>query len=107
MSWLTVQTDELPSLEEEQAQDKRIEKAISSLKGVSQVDVEGDDAKYLLEAIGARLWKLEDMSSLDCPLREMRQEIEGLLRTEFRNYTPKVLSETLTPECDWCAEHRG
>ena len=106
MSWITVQTKENDTREEDQMQAKRLEKAIRSLKGVIGVEAEGDDPAYVLEEIGQRLWQLEDMKSLDCPLRDMRQQIESTLKKEFRNNTPKRLEDTLSGQCDWCAKHR-
>jgi aminoglycoside phosphotransferase len=98
MSWITVETNADADVE-------KLTKAIGELKGVDVVSAEGDDPEYLLREIGERLWELEDMNSLDCPLRDMRQAIEGLLREDFR-CLPKKFDETLGRPCDWCAENR-
>ena len=86
MSWIVVE------VEDDLAESVAVE--IKKIEEVESVEIGADSADWVLEEIGQRLWQLEDMSSLDCPLREMRQQIEGLLKQDLR-VLPKSLDDTL------------
>jgi hypothetical protein len=71
-------------------------KTLKTLKGIDTVEIEADSAEFVLEDIGARLWQLEDINALDCPLREMRDRIEKILGRDVA-VGAKDFSQILTP----------
>jgi hypothetical protein len=59
--------------------------ALKEFKGVESVELDGDCSSDMLRDIGERLWRLEDARSLNCPLNEMRTEIESFLDESVSN----------------------
>ena len=86
MIWIVVE------VEDDKA--KEVAAEIKKIEGVDSVDIGADSADWVLDEIGSALWGLEDMNSLDCPLRELRQLAEMVLKKDFRN-EPKYLEDTL------------
>jgi len=80
-----------------------VDDAIKDITGVESVGIDDrdtphvpswDDIHDLLSDVGERLYQYENHRDLNCPLREMRDEIEKLLREDVTS-VPKNPDDAL------------